>query len=95
MPLYKNADYFACSDHELFDSQCPPLHEAPCPGIYACEWCAYETIAKKGEVLPDTHTCNDHNDLWIPTHESGFHRVKWRLVAAAIQTDAARLLKKA
>jgi hypothetical protein len=95
MPLYKDADYFKCSDHNLFDGQCRPLTNAPCAGIYACEWCKYETVAKVGEELPDTHTCNDHSDKWIPTRESGItHRVKWRLVAAAIQTDAARYPNK-
>jgi hypothetical protein len=92
VPLYKEADYFKCSDNTIFDIQCQPLTNAPCDGIYACEWCKYETIAKRGDELPDTHTCNDHNKKWIPTHESGIaHRVKWRLVASAIQTDVDRI----
>jgi hypothetical protein len=95
MPLYKYTDFFKCSDYAAFDSHCEPLRDAPYAGIYACEWCKYEIVAKQDEELPDNHGCNNHSNDWIPTQESGqIHRAKWRLVAAVIQTDVARLHEK-
>ncbi len=94
MPLYKDADHFQCTNHSAFDVSHEPLKATPCSGIYACEWCGYEIVVNKGDELPDAQICDEHNrPNWLPTIESGFfNRVKWRLVAAAIQTDAARHL---
>jgi hypothetical protein len=95
MPLYKYDEFFKCSDDTAFNNHYEPLKNAPYTGIYACEWCKFEIVAKKGDELRDNHGCNNHCNNWIPTRESGATlRVKWRLVAAAIQTDISRAHRK-
>jgi hypothetical protein len=81
MPNYKEKKYFAESTSSGFDTLCNPGDVAPFPGIYRCECCGYECVAKRGHLLPATENCPEHEPEW----RCGAGIVRWRLVAAAIR----------
>ena len=78
MPLarYKHAYLLVQSSDRTFDHVSAPGALAPHAGIYRCQACGLEVVARRGERLPpDGHHA----------HEASVGRARWRL---AVSTQA-------
>src|SRR5262245_17865835 len=72
MARYRYSDCVGLSEHAVFDTALAPDSAAPVGGIYRCERCGLEAVARHGQPLPD-HTADEHPE----------ERALWKLIVLA------------
>jgi hypothetical protein len=84
VPLYRDFHLFDHSQHVNFSHYFMPGEPATDAGIYKCHLCGFETVARRGEPLPNIWNCTEHNPgLWNAPAIAATDSVTWHLVAIA------------
>lgn len=83
MPYFANLGGYQQSASKVFKTGCGPGTAAPCSGIYRCETCGFEIVRGMGDALPAVDQCSEHCKEWRIIKG----KVRWRLMAAPINTD--------
>lgn len=76
MAYFKYAEAFQHASGPVFDLVFTPGRRVPYSGIYRCTGCGDEVALNKGTPFPSQ---NHHQ------HRPHYTRIRWQLVAAAVQ----------
>jgi hypothetical protein len=67
MPIYRYNERFRCLPDDpdgIFDKHHYPHFQCQIDGIYACDWCGYEILLKRGDTFPYFDQCGLHSQEW-------------------------------